>query len=83
MSAPIEYKVSAAAIATAVSGVVVWALQTYAFHGDLPLPVSAFVQTVVPALVALAAGYMAPHTPRADTAVAPEDDPGRHARREL
>jgi hypothetical protein len=83
MSGPIEVKVSAATIATAASGLVVWALQTYAFHGDMPLPVSGFVQTVVPALVAFAAGYMARHTPRPDVQADPADiavaEAGAHA----
>lgn len=85
MSAPIEVKVSAATIASAVSGLGLWALQTYAFHGEVPLPVLAAVQTVVPAVATFAAGWLAPHTPRpADCDPLLEDDPadatpsGRH-----
>ena len=66
MSGPIEVKVSAATIASAVSGLGLWALQTYVFRTDVPLPVIAAVQVVVPAIVTFAAGYMAPHTPRPD-----------------
>lgn len=66
MSGPIEVKVSAATIASAVSGLGLWALQTYVFRADVPLPVVAAVTTVVPAVITFAAGYMAPHTPRPD-----------------
>ena len=73
MSGPIEVKVSAATIASAVSGLGLWALQTYVFRTDVPLPVVAAVTTVVPAIVTFAAGYMAPHTPRPDLRAAPDD----------
>lgn len=73
MSGPIELKVSAATIATAVSGLAVWALQTYWFRGEVPLPVAAAVQAVVPAVVAFIAGYLARHTPRTDLQVDPVD----------
>ena len=84
MSGPIELKVSAATIATALSGLAVWVLQTYVFRGDVPMPVSAAVQVVVPAVVAFLAGYLAKHTPRPDLAVqddeaaGPENVTGRH-----
>jgi hypothetical protein len=74
VSAPIESKVSAATIATAASGLAVWALQTYAFHGELPLPVAAAVTTVVPALCAFIAGWAARHTPRPDLQANPAVD---------
>ena len=64
MSGPIEVKVSAAAIASALTGLGLWALQVYVFRGEVPLPVLAAVQTVIPALVTFFAGYLAPHTPR-------------------
>jgi hypothetical protein len=73
MSAPIEVKVSAATIASAVTGLGLWALQTYVFHGEVPLPVLGVVQTVVPAVITFAAGYLAPHTPRPDLQVDPVD----------
>ena len=66
MSGVVETKVAASTIAAALTGVGLWVLQTYAFHGDVPLPVLAAVQTIVPAFVTFAAGYMAPHTPRPD-----------------
>ena len=78
MSAPIEVKVSAATIASAVSGLGLWALQTYVFHGEVPLPVLAAVQTVVPAIVTFAAGWLAPHTPRPDLQVDPVDVAAAH-----
>ena len=69
MSGVVETKVTAATIAAALTGVGLWVLQTYAFHGDVPLPVLAAVQTIVPAAVTFAAGYMAPHTPRPDLGI--------------
>lgn len=76
-SGPVEVKVSAAAIATALSGFAVWAAQTYWFRGEVPAPVVAVIQVVVPALVAFTAGWLARHTPRDDPdAVGP---PGRHS----
>ena len=69
MSGVVETKVTAATIAAALTGVGLWVLQTYAFHGDVPLPVLAAVQTIVPAAVTFAAGYLAPHTPRPDLGI--------------
>ena len=74
MSGPIEVKVSAATIASAVSGLGLWALQTYVFRTDVPLPVVAAVTTVVPAVVTFIAGYLAPHTPRPDLRAAECDE---------
>jgi len=73
VSGPVEVKVSAATIASAVSGLGLWALQTYVFRTDVPLPVIAAVTTVVPAIVTFVAGYMAPHTPRPDLRCDPDD----------
>lgn len=73
MSAPIEVKVSAATVGAVLSSLGVWALQTYVFRGDLPLPVMAAVQTLVPGVVAFAAGWLSPHTPRPDLQVDPVD----------
>jgi hypothetical protein len=83
MNYPIETKVSAATIAAAVSGLVLWALQSYVFKGELPAPVAAAVQVIVPAVVTFAAGYLAPHTPRPDLQDGPvdvvtDDTPGEH-----
>ena len=61
----VESKVTAASSAAAVSGVVLWALQTYAFKGGaVPAGLVSLVDVAVPAVCALAAGYFAPHTPR-------------------
>jgi hypothetical protein len=85
MSGPIEIKVPVTAIASALSGVGVWALQTYVFHGDVPVPVEVAIQTLVPALIGFGAGWLAPHTPRPDIPVDPvdaaaaDDEPGDHA----
>lgn len=73
MSAPVEYKVSAATAGAALASLGMWALQTFVFHGDLPLPVSVAVQTLVPAVVAFAAGWFTKHTPRPDLALDPVD----------
>lgn len=73
MSAPIEYKVSAATVGAALASLGMWALQTFVFHGDLPLPVSVAVQVLVPGMVAFFSGYWTKHTPRPDLAVDPVD----------
>ena len=63
--APVEVKVQAASLAAAVSGVVLWALQTYAFKGNaVPPGLVSLVDVAVPAVLAAAAGWAAPHTPR-------------------
>lgn len=81
MAGPIETKVSAAAVASALTGLGLWALQTYVFPGTtVPLPVIAAVQTIVPAAVTFLAGYLAPHTPRLGPIVEVEtESTGRHA----
>ena len=79
MSGPVEFKVTAAAIASALTGLTLWVLQTHLFHDAVPLPVLAVVQTVIPALVTFFAGYLVPHTPRPDLvagAHALDGDPG-------
>ena len=70
---PVEAKVSAATAAAALSSLLVWALQTYAFRGEVPAPVSAAVQVIVPAAFAFLAGWFTRHTYRADA-----DAVGRH-----
>jgi hypothetical protein len=76
-SAPIESKVVAASGATAVSaaltGVALWALETYVFHGELPAPVWMAAQTVIPAGCSFVAGFLARHTPRPDLRLDPVD----------
>lgn len=53
MSQPVNPKVSAAALASAVAGAVVWALGEYVFRDGTPEPVSILVVT----LATFAAGY--------------------------
>lgn len=65
MAAPIEAKVQAAGVAGAAAGVVLWVLQTYAFKGNsVPPGLVSLVDVAVPGILALAGGYLAPHTPR-------------------
>ena len=59
-----ETKVKAGTVASALSGLAIWALSTYAFHGPVPEAVGAAVAVIVPALVTYLAGYLAKHTPR-------------------
>lgn len=61
--APVERKVNAASAGAAVSGFVLWALDAYVFHGDVPTAVVALVLVLVPA-AAWVSGYLARHTPR-------------------
>jgi len=75
---PVEAKVSAAAVAAAISSLLVWVLQSYVFAGEVPFPVAAAVQVAVPALVTLAAAWLAPHTHRSDL----DAGGGRHALRD-
>jgi hypothetical protein len=65
MAAPIEAKVQAAGVAGAAAGVVLWVLQTYAFKGNsVPAGLVSLVDVAVPGILALAGGYLAPHTDR-------------------
>jgi hypothetical protein len=66
----IEPKVTAATAASAGSAAVVlpfvlWLLATYAFHGDVPLPVQGIVGLLVSGAITFAAGYRARHVDRA------------------
>ena len=82
MSGPVEAKVSAATIAAVLAALAVWVLQVYVFRGEVPAPVSAAVQVVVPAVCAFVAGWLARHTPRPDLAslgAVYETPRGRHA----
>ena len=63
---PIETKVTSATFGAAIAGVAVWALQTYVFESDVPLPVQALIGIAVPAVAAFVAGYSAKHTTRND-----------------
>lgn len=53
MSTPVNPKVSAAALASAVAGAVIWALGAYVFKGAVPEAVSILIVTVA----TFAAGY--------------------------
>lgn len=61
---PVAPKVVAATSAAAVGGFIIWALSTYVFHGVVPDAVQAVVNVAVPGLLALAAGWLAPHQQR-------------------
>jgi len=60
----VETKVQAGTLSAAVAGVLLWALQTYVFKDGMPQGVESLVYLAVPALLAGAAGYLAPHTSR-------------------
>lgn len=62
--AAVEPKVKAASAGAAVTGLVLWALGTYAFHGAVPGPVDAAVLTLGPGAVAAVAGWWARHVDR-------------------
>lgn len=72
----VETKVQAGTLSAAAAGVVLWVLQTYVFKGAMPQGVESLVYLAVPAVLAGAAGYLAPHTHRPDLApVAPPAGP--------
>jgi hypothetical protein len=75
MAAPIERKVQASTAAAAVSGLLLWALGTYAFKGTVPDVVTSWVYALVPAGITFAAGYLARHTARPPPAPAPPAGP--------
>jgi hypothetical protein len=60
----VEKKVSAASLSSAVAGVVLYLLQTYAFKSAVPPGIESLVYLAVPAVLAFGAGWLAPHTPR-------------------
>ena len=64
MAAPIAPKVQAASVSAAVAGAVLYLLQQYVFKGDVPDGVQSLVYVAVPGVVALIAGYLAPHQVR-------------------
>jgi hypothetical protein len=64
--AVVETKVKASTAAAAVSGMALWALGRYVFKGSVPDVVASWVYVLVPGLLAWGAGYLAPHTPRAE-----------------
>ncbi len=64
----IEAKVKASSTTAFVAGALVWLLGHYVIKGQVPPEVSALIYAVVPGVLALAAGYLAPHTHRPDLA---------------
>jgi hypothetical protein len=64
MSAPIAPKVQAASLSAAVAGAVLYLLQQYVFRGSVPAGVESLIYLAVPGVVALVAGYLAPHQVR-------------------
>ena len=75
MKKPIETKTQAGAISAAASGVILWLLQTYVFKGNMPQGIESLVYLIVPGVLAGAAAYLAPHTPRPDLAPVPVTAP--------
>jgi hypothetical protein len=67
----VETKVQAGTVSAAVAGVVLWVLQAYVFKDGMPQGVESLVYLAVPAVLAGAAGYVAPHTHRPDLAPPP------------
>ena len=63
---PIETKVKSAAGWAAATGFAVWILETYVFHGVVPIPVQGVLDIIIPGLGALIGGYFAKHTFRND-----------------
>ena len=73
---PVEVKVTAAAIAAAVSSAVLWALDTYVFVADsVPAPVAGLAELVIVTGATFAAGWLARHTPRSDPDARPDLTP--------
>jgi hypothetical protein len=68
MKKPVEAKVQAGSLSAAASGVVLWVLVTYVFPDGMPQGAESLVYAVVPALLAGAGAYFAPHTHRPDLA---------------
>jgi hypothetical protein len=66
MAAPVEAKVTAGSLSAAAAGVVLWALQTYVFKNGMPAGAESLVYLLVPAIIAGAGAYLAPHTHRPD-----------------
>jgi len=62
--APVEAKTQAAGTAGIVAGALIWILQEYVFKGTVNPGVVSLVYAAVPGVLAFAAAYVAPHTPR-------------------
>jgi hypothetical protein len=63
-TAPVETKVTVAAVAAATAGFVMWALDQWVFRGSTPDAVRILVYVLVPGLASFAAGWSARHTYR-------------------
>ena len=66
--APVEAKTQAAGVAGVVSGALIWVLQTYVFKTALDPGLVSLIYAAVPGVLAFAAAYLAPHTPRSPAA---------------
>src|SRR6266568_7768691 len=64
MAYPVAPKTSAACASAAVSGAVLYVLQTYAFKGAVPDGIASLIYVAVPGVVAFAAAWAAPHQDR-------------------
>jgi len=60
----VETKVQAGTLSAVVGGIAVWALQTYVFKGNISPGLVSLIYAAVPGVLALAGGYLAPHSPR-------------------
>lgn len=60
----VERKVSVASLSAALSGVLVWVLSTYVFHGVVPEGVQSLLDVAIPAVSAFVSGWLVKHTPR-------------------
>jgi len=65
--------VQAGGLSAVAGGITVYLLQTYAFKGTIPAGIVSLIYAVVPGLLALAGGWLAPHTSR--TPLAPQQPP--------
>jgi hypothetical protein len=63
--APVAPRVQAASVTAAVSGGLLWILGHYVFRSAVPDGVASLIYAAVPGALALAAGWLAPHQPRA------------------
>lgn len=70
VAATVEPKVKAASAGAAVTGLALWALGRYVFHGAVPVPVDAVVELVGPGAAAFLAGWWTRHVDRPATAPA-------------
>ena len=69
MAVSVEKKVQAGTAASVAAGVVVWALGKYVLKSGVPQEWIVLIYAAVPGVLALAAGYLTPHTHRPDVPV--------------